>query len=250
MLKDIEKKHNGKVLLAVNSGSRCFGYASEASDWDVRFIYVHKPEWYFSISQTSDVIEYMNEEDGLDAEGFDMKKALTLLTKTNPIESDWLHSKEFFVCDEDFLKAMLQFEANCYNTKSAMYHFYSMCVKHNDRYLQKEIALKRFIYYMRGLLACRWVEMNGTHPSVNLDELIDATIMDNELVRAQAHALLSLKRSGKQYDNSKVNEELVNYMNNTNHHYKGFLPQYRYKKPQFDSAVMSRFLMDVVMRYE
>ena len=91
LLKDIEQKHNVKVLLAVNSGSRCFGYASEASDWDVRFIYVHKPEWYFSISQTSDVIEYMNEEDGLDAEGFDLKKALTLLTKTNPIESDWLH---------------------------------------------------------------------------------------------------------------------------------------------------------------
>lgn len=26
--------------------------------------------------------------------------------------------------------------------------------------------------------------------------------------------------------------------------------QYRCEKPQFDSAVMSRFLMDVVMRYE
>ena len=199
LLKDIEQKHNVKVLLAVNSGSRCFGYASETSDWDVRFIYVHKPEWYFSISQTSDVIEYMNEEDGLDAEGFDLKKALTLLTKTNPIESDWLHSKEFFVCDEDFLKAMLQFEANCYNTKSAMYHFYSMCVKHNDRYLQKEITLKR---------------------------------------------------SGKQYDNSEVNEELVNYMNDTRQHYEELLPQYRCEKPQFDSAVMSRFLMDLVMRYE
>ena len=250
LLKDIEQKHNVKVLLAVNSGSRCFGYASETSDWDVRFIYVHKPEWYFSITQTSDVIEYMNEEDGLDAEGFDLKKALTLLTKTNPIESDWLHSKEFFVCDEDFLKAMLQFEANCYNTKSAMYHFYSMCVKHNDRYLQKEITLKRFIYYMRGLLACRWVEIHGTHPSVNLDELIDATITDNELVRTQAHALLALKRSGKQYDNSEVNEELVNYINDTRQHYEELLPQYRCEKPQFDSAIMSRFLMDLVMRYE
>ena len=145
---------------------------------------------------------------------------------------------------------MLQFEANCYNTKSAMYHFYSMCVKHNDRYLQKEITLKRFIYYMRGLLACRWVEIHGTHPSVNLDELIDATITDNELVRTQAHALLALKRSGKQYDNSEVNEELVNYMNDTRQHYEELLPQYRCEKPQFDSAVMSRFLMDLVMRYE
>ena len=192
----------------------------------------------------------MNEEDGMDAEGFDLKKALTLLAKTNPIESDWLHSKEFFLCDEDFLKTMLQFEADCYNTKSAMYHFYSISVKHNDRYLQKDITLKRFIYYMRGQLACRWVEKHGSHPPVNLDELIDATITDNELVRTQAHALLALKRSGKQFDNSGVNEELVNYMNDIRQQNEELLPHYRCEKPQFDSSVMSRFLMDVVMKYE
>lgn len=195
-------------------------------------------------------LEYMNEEEALDAEGFDLKKALTLLTKTNPIESDWLHSKEFFICDDDFLRAMLQFESDCYNIKSAMYHFYSISVKHNDRYLQKEITLKRFIYYMRGLLACRWIENYGTHPSVNLDELIDATITDNEFVRTQAHALLALKRSGKQYDNSGVHEELVNYMNEMRQHYEDLLPQYRNEKPQFDSSVMSRFLMDIVKKYE
>lgn len=126
----------------------------------------------------------------------------------------------------------------------------TISVKHNDRYLQEEITLKRFIYYMRALLACRRVEKHGTHPSVNFDELIDETITDNELVRTQAHALLALKRSGKQHDNSGVNEELINYMNGIRKHYEVLLPQYRCEKPQYDSAVMSRFLMDVVMRYE
>ena len=138
LLKDIEQKNNVKVLLAVNSGSRSFGYASEASDWDVRFIYVHKPEWYFSIAQTSDVIEYMNEEEGLDAEGFDLKKALTLLTKTNPIESDWLHSKEFFVCDEDFLQAMLQFDFDFESEydKKATEKVCEVCFDLLDKYIQ------------------------------------------------------------------------------------------------------------------
>ena len=38
-----------------------------------------------------------------------MKKALTLLAKTNPIESDWLHANDHYILDEDFLQAMLSF---------------------------------------------------------------------------------------------------------------------------------------------
>lgn len=49
LLREFEQKYEIRILLAVTSGSRSFGYASEESDWDVRFIYVHKPQWYFSI---------------------------------------------------------------------------------------------------------------------------------------------------------------------------------------------------------
>ena len=49
LLRDLEKQNDIKILMAVNYGSRCFGYASAESDWDVRFIYVHRPEWYFKM---------------------------------------------------------------------------------------------------------------------------------------------------------------------------------------------------------
>ena len=97
MLHDLEKKHDIRILMAVNSGSRSFGYASAKSDWDVRFIYVHRPEWYFSIVKTEDTIEIMLEEEHLDIEGYDLKKALILLVKTNPVVSDWLHSNDYFI---------------------------------------------------------------------------------------------------------------------------------------------------------
>jgi predicted nucleotidyltransferase len=38
-----------KILYAVESGSRAWGFASTDSDWDVRFIYVHKLDWYLKI---------------------------------------------------------------------------------------------------------------------------------------------------------------------------------------------------------
>lgn len=247
LLHELEIKNNIKILMAVNYGSRCFGYSSDESDWDVRFIYVHRPEWYFSIVKTEDVIELMVEEEHLDIEGYDLKKALNLLMRTNPIESDWLHANDYYILDEDFLKTMLSFESQCYNSHHAMYHFYSISVKHNQRYLDKEVTLKRFIYYMRGLLSCRWIEKNGNHPPVNVDELIDATIQDNVDVRAKAHHLLELKRTGKSHDLAIVDADLANYVFDLQSYYEQFLPKHIDSKPKVDIPAMSKYLMGVVL---
>lgn len=249
LLREFEQKYEIRILLAVTSGSRSFGYASEESDWDVRFIYVHKPQWYFSIGQTSDVIEYEDPELGLDVEGYDLKKALTLLAKTNPIESDWLHTKDVFIADDAFLNKMHEFERQCYNTKSAMYHFYSISVKHNQRYLDEEVTLKRFIYYMRGLLACRWIEQNACHPLILVDELIDATITDDDQVRDAAHKLVAMKRQGKMHDKDIVATGLANYIFTMQEYYKESLPNRETVKPVYDVQEMSKFLMEMVMKY-
>ena len=48
-IQDIEREQDVKVLLAVESGSRAWGFESRNSDWDVRFIYVHMPQWYLMV---------------------------------------------------------------------------------------------------------------------------------------------------------------------------------------------------------
>lgn len=61
-LSQIEQKNDVKVLLAVESGSRAWGFPSRDSDYDVRFIYLHKPTWYMSVVPGRDVIEVMQDE--------------------------------------------------------------------------------------------------------------------------------------------------------------------------------------------
>ena len=143
---------------------------------------------------------------------------------------------------------MLSFESQCYNSHHAMYHFYSISVKHNQRYLDKEVTLKRFIYYMRGLLSCRWVEQHGCHPPVNVDELIDVTITDNDNVREKAHRLLELKRTGKSHDMEIVDTELSDYVFELQKHYESLLPKHVNSKPKADIPSMSKFLMKVALQ--
>ena len=56
-LEQIEKTHRVKVLYECESGSRGWGFAYQDSDYDVRFIYVHQPDWYLALDKKRDVIE-------------------------------------------------------------------------------------------------------------------------------------------------------------------------------------------------
>ena len=82
-LTQIEQDKQVKILYACESGSRAWGFASPDSDFDVRFIYIHQPDYYLSIDNGSDVIELpVNEV--LDISGWDIRKALKLFRKSNP----------------------------------------------------------------------------------------------------------------------------------------------------------------------
>ena len=73
-LKEIEKSENVKILHAVESGSRAWGFESPDSDFDVRFIYVRKIDDYLKLQDTKDFIDWeLNEV--LDINGWDLKKA-------------------------------------------------------------------------------------------------------------------------------------------------------------------------------
>lgn len=242
-LHKLEKEHDIKILYAVNGGSMSMGYASPESDTDVRFIYVHRPEYYFSITPKPDTINYMSDDHDLDLVGFELRKALSMLMKTNPIESDWLHSDVVYIEAEGFRSKMLEFEKMYYNPTHAMYHFRSISVKHNDRYFQEKVTLKRFIYYMRGFLSCIWIEKNYCHPPVIIDDLIDAVIDDSE-IRELAHGILATKRSGSTHNDDPVDERLVEHMNAIREHIESILPTFRPDKPEGKKELLTLFLME------
>lgn len=98
-LNEIEKTENIKILYAAESGSRAWGFSSADSDYDVRFIYVRKPEFYFKLEKTRDVIEIPPDKI-FDINGWDIKKALVLLHSSNPTIFEWANSSIVY-CSTD-----------------------------------------------------------------------------------------------------------------------------------------------------
>ncbi len=74
--------HGVRILYANESGSRAWGFPSQDSDYDVRFIYAHPLPWYVSVAQRRDVIE-LPIQDAIDLKGWDIRKALGLFRKSN-----------------------------------------------------------------------------------------------------------------------------------------------------------------------
>ena len=80
-LRRLERADGVRVVYAVESGSRAWGFASRDSDWDVRFVYVRRPNWYLSVQRRRDVLEYPI-DDGLDVSGWDAANKLIILANS------------------------------------------------------------------------------------------------------------------------------------------------------------------------
>ncbi|GFH96592.1 hypothetical protein IMSAGC003_03151 [Lachnospiraceae bacterium] len=90
-LDEIEEQENVKILHAVESGSRAWGFASPDSDYDVRFIYIRPMEYYLGLQKKKDFIDWeLNEI--LDINGWDVSKALQHFHKSNATLFEWSNS--------------------------------------------------------------------------------------------------------------------------------------------------------------
>ena len=91
MLDSVVAEHDVFLPLAIESGSRAWGFPSPDSDYDARFLYVRPTQDYLSPWLARDVIETPL-EGVFDVNGWDLRKALDLMTRGNATPLEWLRS--------------------------------------------------------------------------------------------------------------------------------------------------------------
>lgn len=169
-LKEIEQRENIRILHAVESGSRAWGFASPDSDYDVRFIYVRPRDFYLKLEKTRDVLEFPI-DDLLDINGWDLQKALRLLHKSNPSVFEWFKSPIVYKQTE-FSNEFIPMMENYFLKKSSLYHYLNMANGNYREYLRgEEVKAKKYFYVLRPLLACKWILRTNTPPPMLFSDL-------------------------------------------------------------------------------
>lgn len=177
-LQRIQGEHNVRVLLAVESGSRAWGFASPDSDYDVRFIYAHPIDWYVSIAEPRDVIEEMLPGD-LDICGWDLRKTLRLFAKCNLALNEWIGSPITYGEAPEFRRQLAELVPTFFNPIAAMNHYCNMAERAlTENYADGKIGIKKLFYVLRPLYACRWIEHLQTQPPTEFDKLVDTEWID------------------------------------------------------------------------
>jgi predicted nucleotidyltransferase len=191
-----EEAHGVRVLLAIESGSRAWGFESPNSDYDARFIYAHPRDWYLSVGleEQRDVIEYPIVDD-IDLNGWDVRKALRLFWKSNPAFVEWVQSPIIYAERGDFAAQARALMPDVYSCERGVHHYRSMAKTNFRGYLKSDLVpLKKYFYVLRPLLAVRWLERYECAAPIEFDKLLHLIEGQGDLV-ADIESLLQRKRA-------------------------------------------------------
>ncbi len=203
----LEAEHGFRVLLAVESGSRAWGFASPDSDWDVRFIFAWPREAYLSVQAPPSTQQLMDGD--LDFSGWDLRMALQHFGKSNASLLEWVGSPIVYHRDDSFHRALVALLPTFFQSKAAIHHYLGLA-----RSLQARAGDaarpngKKWLYVLRATLAAQWTLTRREPPPVAFARLLPQ-IADPAL-RWEIDALVTAKAAGSEADAFAVSAELRN----------------------------------------
>lgn len=205
-LDTIERTQDVRILLVVESGSRAWGFPSPDSDYDVRFIYVRPRDWYLSLVPGRDVIETPI-EDEIDLNGWDIRKALGLLLKSNAVISEWIESPIRYRPDDPVVTKLSGLADRVMDMRSFAHHYASLGRNAAARWLDKdgEVPVKKYFYALRPALMIRCLRLNpGMRPPMNLQALIAVSNVPDRIRDAIAGLVEAKQRSNEKSNTARI----------------------------------------------
>ncbi len=209
-LDKLKDKHKINILYACESGSRAWGVPSPNSDYDIRIIYNHSPDWYLSVDEKSDNIILI--EDNIDTQAWDLKKTLLLLSKSNIVLFEWLQSAKVYGGCPEFKEGLVQLSEKYFQPRKAIYHYLGLSNALIKKHFEKEnLPLKKYFIVVRSILASIWVKENKSPAPTLFTDLLPV-LEKNPKVLLAVHQLIRLKKEtndGKAVKRIAVLDEFI-----------------------------------------
>lgn len=181
----IERDENVRIVLAVESGSRAWGFASADSDYDVRFIYVRRHLDYLALFERRDVLEYPLEGE-LDFSGWDLKKALLLGLTWNPALLEWLTSPIIYREQGVEAEAMRKLFVRALGADALVRHYHGLAHRQYGRHVgqRESVNLKKYFYVIRPAVALLWLRQRPEDaPPMSLPALLDGVALPGDVMQ-------------------------------------------------------------------
>ena len=207
----IEVEEGVRIVLAVESGSRAWGFPSPDSDYDARFIYVRPHADYLRLNPVRDVIERPILDD-YDVNGWDVRKALLLMRKRNPVLLEWLNSPIIYR-ENTWVPDAIRELIGLFEGDDVAGHYLALMESQLKRHFSSnsEKRIKAYFYVIRPAMALRWVRQNNTPPPMDLPALMAGIELPAD-ARAEIEELVAKKLETKEMGAMKpiqVIDELV-----------------------------------------
>ncbi|WP_165791887.1 nucleotidyltransferase domain-containing protein [Thalassospira marina] len=199
----VEREDGVRLLMAVESGSRAWGFPSPDSDFDVRFLYIRPRRDYLALRPVRDVIERPI-VDLIDLNGWDIRKALYLLLKHNAVLSEWIDSPIRYVADNPAVPQLSELAGRYFDPHGYACHYASLGKGMVSRWLETDgqIAVKRYFYALRPALSVRALRLDPSRrPPMSIQPLMQAAELDQTLVD-QVDELIARKTETNEAGNS------------------------------------------------
>ena len=247
-VRDLERESGVKILYACESGSRAWGFESADSDYDVRFIYVNHIDWYMSvdIDVKRDVIEKPIDGD-LDINGWELRKSLKLLKKSNPPLLEWFGSPIVYKKVDGFYNEFKKLMPKVYNPRACHYHYLNMAKKNYREYLRGDIVwIKKYFYVLRPILAVKWIEGGYGVVPMEFMEIVNKVVENKRLKRAIEN-LVKRKKTGEELKRGKKISIISEYITKEIDKYESM--QIEYEIPGLISDEIDNFYRKMIKKY-
>lgn len=208
-IKEIEQKNDIKILFALESGSRAWGFPSVDSDFDVRFIYVRKLEDYLRINSKNDFFDFpINDE--LDINGWDLRKFLKHLYASNATPFEWIQSPTFYSKEEDYYNSVFELLPEFFCQQTVVHHYLGLVKKQILLLNSEQVKSKSFFYVLRSLLSAQYCLTQNHYSPMELDKLL--FLVEEDSLKTEILDLIKEKSKGVESDLIKISSDLFLYL--------------------------------------
>jgi predicted nucleotidyltransferase len=188
VLAEIVEREKIVVLVAVESGSRAWGFPSPDSDYDCRFIYARRCTDYLQLYPPRDVIEFPPGA-VLDINGWDIFKALRLLLKGNAVVIEWLTSPYVYAGVSTFRDEALALARQAVRPGAVARHYLHLGERQRRTYFsdRRAVPVKKTFYALRPAVALRWLRL---HPGTAIAPMHFPTLISEAELPAHIVAIV------------------------------------------------------------